>query len=643
MKTRNRITKWGPAAGVLAIGVLAFSMSLEGAPAPRKAGRPSNPAAKPNQSGLAPARSASREPASNKLAVSPADASAVQRTVPTATPGAATASDDDQDTIARLKYGHIPQGGIQVAPQMVVDYRDDEGSRLRQAGLLVGPYRPRAQVVAAANCSFDVDCDDCDPCTQDTCNIPVGGTINSGVCINTTLSNGAEGGCSDGLCCNGRETCQTSPAAVCVGGLCNIGSRQNEVCTMDPAGDAFCKSIACENPGSGSGTFDAGSCQYPCTQSGQKCNEDINLCRPPCTGANTCSLSLGPCTTSVDCTDVDPDEDNYCLNCQDGLVCNGVEVCTNPGPNGVCESVINNPCGPGAQCGEKMCHKTSELDNTIICTTDSDCPYDSQTQTNIPCDTVGPVCLPGRCCDNGTAEPDCDKRYKSVGASPASASCDAQAPARVWYATDRGSLPTAGVATACPTPAIVNNPDLPPDDRTLCPKYSSGIAPLIPFSPKPRVISDTEIAVLAGPFSDSPCDFQDIGDDYHFENEQYMALEKFRWIGAGGGRLTIELYAENGAFIEDIVTGAITNAIQVWSLRFVPTLTIPPRGYVVIHVASQFAPNGRTYWVSTDAVDEGTNDATKLWVDGAPVSNFMKECVGGTEDGAWCDPAEFAA
>src|SRR5262245_48912501 len=56
--------------------------------------------------------------------------------------------------LAGLKSGNVP-----VFPVIRVDYRDDEATRLRQAGLLQGP-RPTPEVqgtVAAGGCSFAVD------------------------------------------------------------------------------------------------------------------------------------------------------------------------------------------------------------------------------------------------------------------------------------------------------------------------------------------------------------------------------------------------------------------------------------------------------------------------------------------------------
>ena len=622
MRKYSGFGRWGPAAGVLAVGMLAFSLSLEGAaPSPqpsvmkeRSAG-PISPMAAENSDGT-------REVVPGK-SVTP-DRSGHATTV---------VGLPNSSSSAGVKFGRMPEGDFPIMQPMTVDYRDDAGTRLRQQGLLVGPYRPEQGAVAGGACSFDIQCDDCNPCTQDVCNIAIGAPLGSGSCSNAALPNGAEGECSDGLCCNGRETCQ--------GGVCQA-------------------------PGAGTGTFDPGTCEFPCT-GGQVCNESSNLCRIPCTGAGTCAVSGGPCTSTPDCPP-DAAGENYCLNCNDGVNCNGTETCV----SGVCQAGTN-PCGFGAVCGERDCSGAG----TTVCTTDSDC----SAQNLGTCTRPGPICFPGRCCDNASAEPACTKRKKSggtcTGGANAGGQCETNAQCDVcvagvnigkpclvnadcpgstcntagscnvtascdavggkWYATDDGDLPFTG-GTVCPTPPQEN----PANDRTLCPKYSSGISPVVNF--------DTETAFNVGVFSQGPCDHDDIGDDYRIENNSPIAMEMFRWVGGANAnsstiaaRLLIEFYDENGNFIEDVVTGGIGGGTAVHSLNFLPPLTIPARGFWVISVATNFSPNAEAFVTATDAVDEGINLASgagSLWFDGAPSSVSLRECVGGTNDGAWCDPAD---
>ncbi len=671
MKKYSGFGRWGPTAGVLAVGMLAFSLSLEGAapsPQPSILKQKSAPA-----QDVGEASDSSRE-------VSPVKAGAPDRS------GHATSRVSSTSTLPEgIKFGRMPAGDLPVMAPMTVDYRDDSGTRLREQGLLVGPYRPD-QGAVAANCSFDIQCDDCNPCTNDVCNISVGAPLGSGTCINAVIANGAEGGCSDGLCCNGRETCQggvcQAPGAgtgtfdpgacqfppaskTCVGGS-NVG----QPCNTDPDCRICVGGTNNGDPCTTNGNCPSGTCGAAGTCNGpaQVCNEDTNLSRLPCTGAGTCSITGGACVSAADCIPpvvANAPEGNYCLNCNDGVNCNGVETCV----SGVCESGTN-PCGPGATCGEKDCSGAG----TTVCTTDSDCAALQLGNCNRP----GPICMTGRCCNNSSAEPTCERRKKSGGtctggANPGnqcetSAQCDVCAggvnigkPCTVtgdcpgstcntagtcnvsiscdavggkWYPTDDGDIgpwSNQGTPTICPTPTQTN----PANDRTLCPKYSSGLAPLVDF--------DTETAFVVGFFSQGPCDHDEIGDDYQIENNSPIAMEKFRWIGGGGGRLLVEFYDEFGNFIEDVVTGGIGGGNAVHSLNFLPPLTIPAKGFWVVSVATNFAPNGQTFVTATDAVDEGINKASgagSLWLDGGPSSISLRECVGGTNDGAWCDPSD---
>lgn len=624
MKKNSGIRRWGPAAGVLAVGLMAFSLTLEGAaPSPQ----PQPQVMK--QRSVDPEAPVLIEGSDVLPAADPAKV-----TGPIRSGHVTSVPSMDTDRLPEgIKFGRVEPGGLPVMPAMTVDYRDDIGTRMRNEGKLVGPYRPwkvgGEGGVAAGGCSFDIQCDDCNPCTQDVCQISVGAPLGSGTCINSALANGAEGGCSDGLCCNGRETCQNG---------------------------------VCEAPGAGTGTFDPNACQFPCS-GGNVCNEDTNLCRLPCTGASTCSISGGACQSTQDCPTGPGLTGNYCLNCQDGVNCNGVETCV----SGICQAGTN-PCGPGGICGERDCSGAG----TTVCTTDSDCAA-LQLGT---CTRPGPICFPGRCCNPAaTPEAGCSKRFKNsgscTGGSNAGGACVSNAQCRTctvgprignpctsnaecgtggtcgaagtcnlaqscdtvggrWYSTDDGQLPLTG-GLVCPTPQQEN----PANDRTLCPKYSSGVAPLVNFS--------TEQAFVVGFFSQGPCDQDSIGDDYEFTNNAPVAMEIFRWIGGGGGRLLVEFYDENGNFIEDVITGGVGGGNAVRSLNFLPPLTLPGRGFFSISVATNFAPNGQTFVTATDAVDEGINKPSgtgSLWFNGAPSSIQLRECVGGTNDGAWCNPAD---
>src|SRR3990172_6956709 len=72
----------------------------------------------------------------------------------------------------RVKVGTIPTTGLPVIATIEVDWRDDEGTRLRQAGKLIGPMPNPALHPgggATGGCTFNIHCDDANPCTIDTC------------------------------------------------------------------------------------------------------------------------------------------------------------------------------------------------------------------------------------------------------------------------------------------------------------------------------------------------------------------------------------------------------------------------------------------------------------------------------------------
>jgi hypothetical protein len=72
---------------------------------------------------------------------------------------------------------------------IVVDYRDDDATRMREAGLLRGPLplpSSASTAVATGGCTFGIECDDGNPCTIDRCNYISGMPVASGSCDNST-------------------------------------------------------------------------------------------------------------------------------------------------------------------------------------------------------------------------------------------------------------------------------------------------------------------------------------------------------------------------------------------------------------------------------------------------------------------------
>ena len=147
------------------------------------------------------------------------------------------------DALARAparhkRSGRVSQfagGGFRTIVTAPVDYRNDEGTRLRNAGLLNGPLpflsSGESAVATAGACTFDIECDDGDPCTRDECIFAPGAQTGSGKCANPGAGDGFDGanggdgcllgrlcgGCDDGIVCNGYETCQ---GGVCITPSC---------------------------------------------------------------------------------------------------------------------------------------------------------------------------------------------------------------------------------------------------------------------------------------------------------------------------------------------------------------------------------------------------------------------------------------
>lgn len=199
MKVVKKVNGWGTLLGAIGVAALALGLSLklEGAP----------PSSRPEQPQIKVPSAAAQQKA----------AATVEGLSSSPTP-----ADAPQESTSRVTTGMIPASGMEVIATIHVDWRDDEGTRLRQAGKLIGPMPFVGELggVATGGCSFNIDCDDANRCTIDTCNIPPGGPLLAGKCEYNPVPEGANlalGGCSDGNFCNGLEACRN---LVCHGGAC---------------------------------------------------------------------------------------------------------------------------------------------------------------------------------------------------------------------------------------------------------------------------------------------------------------------------------------------------------------------------------------------------------------------------------------
>lgn len=197
-------------------------------------------------------------------------------------------------------------------------------------------------VVRRAPCTTDASCDDGNPCTVDRCDPVTAG------CLHETESDGTP--CSDGLFCNGAETCRSglcAPAAAPACDDCAACDEARQTCEPRPDG------ASCADDGK-SCTADTclnGACTHPVTDG--QCLID-GLCLPDhaLDPTNRCRA----CDAATDPTHWSPLPDG--TSCTDGLFCNGAETCddgscrpgTPPCPSGTtCDEAKDQCAGPGAR------------------------------------------------------------------------------------------------------------------------------------------------------------------------------------------------------------------------------------------------------------------------------------------------------
>jgi len=277
-------------------------------------------------------------------------------------------------------------------------------------------------------CLTDAQCDNGEFCDGvETCNEGTGMcvpgtpvTCNDGIaCTTDSCDEDAnacayapnDGACSNGLYCDGVETCNPS-------GGCQAGT---PVVCVD--------TVAC--------TVDS------CNEAQDRCNyvPDNTLCSDGqfCNGVEVCSLTLGcrpgtalTCTDGISCTldscNETLDQCEHVPNdalCSDGLFCNGAEVCD---PVNRCVSAPPVVCTDGVGCTNDFCNEVADrcesTPNHALCTNGLycdgnevcdpingcgpgvpvDCSDDNACTAN-SCYEAGDMCLAEDiCCGNGSID-----------------------------------------------------------------------------------------------------------------------------------------------------------------------------------------------------------------------------------------------
>jgi len=542
-----------------------------------------------------------------------------------------------------VRINTIPNNQYGIGPTYQVDPYNDIGSIGRREGRWIGAIpgpdalREGAGAVAAGGCSFAIDCDDANLCTDDRCDIAPGAAAGSGACVNSPVANGAACTSEDGVFCNGVEVCGGGDPARCVG-TCVGGPNNGNDCTTNASTSndcvgGTCTGLRCVGVCAG-GANDGDVCDAPADCPGGACVNDGPTPGIACTynqtcgPAGTCGDGPNPCTTGTEvCNEhFDNCQPNTCptFSCDDNDSCT-TETCV----SGVCTPGANggNFCGRGGDCVDRYCQQGGGC--TVAngcafnpCQTDQDC-------LNIAgrCQTpANPLCFDGRCCDPTTLA--CSK----------DTAAECAAATRNWYASDSGRLTTQN---ACPP----------------CPKYEAGIG-------------DDVLTAVVGPTSLSPSNnlmagarMVKVGDDYDMcanVPSGFLSLTDMRFVGGvgsiGSSRTSFEFYDRNGNFTEDIFFITATNELLVQRVEFLTPIIIDCQGFMVAHVLNQFGSVNDPplfYWAAADGtanaganVDEGTNVKGTLYLESdldwsaasepQPVANFIKVCTGGLDAGTPC-------
>jgi hypothetical protein len=272
-----------------------------------------------------------------------------------------------------------------------------------------------------------LDCDDNNPCTDDTCN-PLGGCNN--------VHN--EGPCEDGNLCTPGDTCQLGACQ----GAPPVDCDDNNPCTK-----TFCNPAEVTELSNGcTATFAKDVCDDgdPCT-TGDVCAQGV------CTSGD----DLG-CNDNQPCTDDGCDEKGECLHkakkvgdgCDDGDACTGPDACIK---GGKCKG-SQTSCNDSNPCTSDVCDPvTGKCLNVgvsgVACSDGDAC-------------TLGDKCQDGACetgskklCDDGEActQDNCTGAAGACVFKPVTGACDDGDKCTNNDACSGGKC-AAGVATTCPAP-----------------------------------------------------------------------------------------------------------------------------------------------------------------------------------------------
>ena len=209
---------------------------------------------------------------------------------------------------------------------------------------------------SCANCLVDLDCNDSNACTNETCvNYVCVYVMNNDECEDEQFCTYNDH-CDQGICtgqpsCAGYGLLCDEAGDVCVGCLSATDCDDSKVCTRDRCQGGFCSYVPVSELCS-DGLF--------CTLNDACANGDCVGTGTPCPG-QVCDEASGQClscSSSADCDDGNLCTDDACTGgacvntnntapCDDGRFCTAVDACA----NGACVGA-GDPCAGLAQCDE---------------------------------------------------------------------------------------------------------------------------------------------------------------------------------------------------------------------------------------------------------------------------------------------------
>jgi len=251
------------------------------------------------------------------------------------------------------------------------------------------------EVFYYGDCILDADCDDGNVCTDDVCA--------AGRCEHA----GNTASCDDGDFCNGVDVCLDGACSISAGNPCDDGV----ACTIDTCDEATDTCGA---------TVDHAACDDGLFCNGTEVCDALADCQagtaPSCDDGIACTTDT--CNAAADACD----HATVDAVCDDGVFCNGVEICDAAAG---CGAGAAPACSDGIACTTDSCNVTTDAcEHAAVDAVCDDGAFCNGTET---CD-AGSGCLAGSPidCDDGVActADSCDEAADACDSSPVDASCE---------------------------------------------------------------------------------------------------------------------------------------------------------------------------------------------------------------------------